>query len=66
MTDWDHESLTEANRYLPGTIEEEFDKSKLNFLKRRRTNASSSCAHGKLQSNRTGVQLAASLNFGAS
>ena len=33
MRDWDHESLVQANRYLPGDVQEEFEKSKVDFLK---------------------------------
>jgi hypothetical protein len=33
MSDYDHSSLTEANKYLPGTVEEEYEKSKVSFVR---------------------------------
>jgi hypothetical protein len=31
--DWDHDSLVRANKFLPGTIAEEHERAKLDFLK---------------------------------
>jgi hypothetical protein len=33
MSDYDHESLVRANKYLPGSVEEEHERTKVDFVK---------------------------------